>query len=144
MTFDDTTTLYEESFIKTINTQEITWTQINNGQTLKLELINPLRAKVSTFKGTKYVKFLVQALENNEDPAITKDSVLFVNFPLKTWERAMYSISLSKKSHWHDLGEDNIQIEFTKEGKTIMKFSEIERVEITEEQKEFVKKYMGG
>lgn len=134
------TDTYEDSFIRTINIQEILWTQIESEINFKIELINPLKAKITKYKRTEYVKFLVQAQEDMENPEIVKDSILYFQFPLKTWEREMMFLSYKKKQKWNSLGEDNMMITFMRGGNSI-KFLEIERVKITDEQKDLAVKY---
>lgn len=132
---------YKNSFIKTIEIQELLWSQITEKATLHLELISPMKAKVNTFKGTKYVTFLAQPLKSNKDPYITQGSTLLIKFPLLTWERAMYRIPLSAKKEWFKLKEDNISMTITKEGKKHVFIEEAVKKRVSEEQKKLAVKY---
>lgn|SRR3990167_1621514 len=135
---------YQESFLRTISIQELLWTQMPIGTALDMTIIRPMLAKVRNYKGGGYVKFLVQVKSsNNEDILIAGDFVI-LQLPLKTWERAMYSIPTGKKALWRNLQEDNIYFKGKKASSSLLNVENMERNAITPEQFEKAKEVYGG
>ena len=132
---------YQESFIKTIAIQEILWVQMPKGFKCDFELISPLKAKVTDYKASAYIRFVVQAKGNAVKPQVVEGEYLYLQVPLKTWERAMYSIPMDKKRNWNMLGDDNIFLTFDKKNRTLLEFDNVERRECSDEQKKISEEY---
>lgn len=132
---------YYDSFIKTIAIQEVLWIQMPKGFETKLELISPVRAKVTAYKSSAYVRFVAQAKHSSDKPNIIEGEFLYIQMPLRTWERAMYSIPMEKKRNWNNLGKDNIYIELRKVNRTLLEFKEVERRKTSTEQQKVADEY---
>jgi hypothetical protein len=132
---------YSESFIRTLAIQEILWRHLDKGAELELELVYPLKAKIHRWKQTDYVRFVAQVTKTTPNPQLLEGEFVYIQFPLKTWERAMYAIPLTKKKCWNSLGEDNIYFKGVKHDKTMFVIQDVERRMINEEQRAMAVKY---
>lgn len=132
---------YKDSFIRTRDVQEILWTQMKNGFELDIVIISPLKAHVTQYKKSSYVKFFCQSLSADPDLFICKGDYLYVQFPLKTWERGMYSLPISLKRDWCSLGNNNLRVRFVKVRSTLLAMLEIGQQPINAEQSEMAELY---
>ena len=130
---------YGDSFIKTLGSQQLLWTYLKNDTELEFEIIQPLKATVRDYKGGGYVKFFILVCKTSDENLLHEGDYISFQLPIKTWERAMYSVPMAKKKLWLNLGDDNIYFKGRKVNKTLLILDYIERRKCTEEQRELSK-----
>jgi len=129
-------TSYARSFIQTISVQEVLWTHIEDKSEFDIELISPMRATINEFCDGSYIRFVVQVIRSNDVPILDDSDIMVFHVPLKTWERAMYTIPLNKKRDWTNIGMDNIFISIKKINKSHLTFLKVETRNLNADQKE--------
>jgi len=132
---------YADSLIKTSRIQEILWTFMPDGFEFEIEIINPLRATVKADRSCYYVRFVAESMCDCDNPKIRKGDRLLLQFPLRTWERALYAIPFQEKQNWNNLGTDNIYVKATRIRDSVLRIDKCERKEATEEQLAFAVEY---
>jgi len=112
-----------------------------DGFEFEIEIISPVKATVRAVKSCYYVQFVAQALMDSEEPKIRNGDLLLVQFPLKTWERALYAIPLQDKKRWNNLNNDNIYVKAKRIRDSVLRIDKCEKREVTDEQLEFAAEY---
>lgn len=122
--------------------QYLYWKHLDIGTTYHLELIQPLKATVveikqKRFEDGAYLRSAVEVVEDHKEDilGLNKGRQLIMDFPVKTFERALAAVARNILNGLED--SDNVRIKFKKESKQSILMYELERLAPTEQQKEF-------
>ncbi len=114
-------------------------------ETYHVELIQPLKATVleikqKRFEDGAYLMTAVEVIDDHQSNIfeLNKGSHVIMDFPVRTFERALIAVS---RNVLRDLSDcDNVRIRFRKDSKQSIFIFELERMVPTEEQKLFADK----
>jgi len=126
-------------------TQHLSWKHLIISNIYHFELIHPLKATVLELQQKRFEEgaYLITAVEVVDDHQsnifeLNKGTLAIVDFPIRTFERALAAVS---RTILMDLGDcDNVRIKFRKDSKQSIFIFELERMVPSEEQKIFADK----
>ena len=116
----------------------IYWSDLSDNEDYYFEFVCLGYAKdhSSRFE-TAYTRFIFLSQYDINDPPITKNEMMLIDIPLKTMINAMTKLPLRFKTLFNPgfLGQNNLLIKFHKCKRDKIKITNVERIEITEDQK---------
>jgi hypothetical protein len=98
-----------------MHSQGLTWNEFEINIEYQFELITPLKAEARPFKDGGYIRYVAEAL--NTTAKFNQNDILLIEFPLKTFDNGLLSISLANKKKIMDLNSNNLIIFFRKTNK---------------------------